>query len=454
MSEADREYITIETPIGECKVPFDSEKIKAFVQEVAHNTEDRRTLFNEEIAEFLGVEIGEEDEEWEWWEENHVPSLLYDFERFLEREYPNAKIINYTRRKQTHCAVVKKKMKYPHGESSIVIKGVYFIENEDGLKFVISITPVEGLNMEVRIAYDSSVCTPSDFLTPFMKHHHTEGVLKNASFNSQMNFIYYDDKNWEDIVLTDSQRQRIDRNVSKFIENMEKFKARNLPLSRGVLITGPPGTGKTLLCNTVMSQTDCTFIYITSESISNRGDISQMYSLARSLSPTIIVVEDIDTLGASDREQYGSDHPLLGEFLNCLAGIEANQQVITIATTNYPQHLDKALVDRPGRFDIRIDFGLPDDTLRETIFKRYLRTIKHGKIDFKKLVQICDGMSGAHLKEIVMLSYMEGLEKNDYKEDFKLSGSLILEKAEKMKENREKYQFFKEDKEDYESMHI
>jgi hypothetical protein len=49
---------------------------------------------------------------------------------------------------------------------------------------------------------------------------------------------------------------------------------------------------------------------------------------------------------------------------------------------------------------------------------------------------------------------MEGLEKNDYKEDFKLSGSLILEKAEKMKENREKYQFFKEDKEDYESMHI
>lgn len=73
MSEADKEYITIETPIGECKVPFDSEKIKAFVQEVAHNAENRRTLFNEEVADFLGVEMGEEDEEWEWWRKTMFP---------------------------------------------------------------------------------------------------------------------------------------------------------------------------------------------------------------------------------------------------------------------------------------------------------------------------------------------------------------------------------------------
>ena len=116
-----------------------------------------------------------------------------------------------------------------------------------------------------------------------MKHHHTKGILKNSSFNSKMEFLKYDEKNWEDIILTEHQRKKIDRNITKFVENMEKFKSRELPLSRGILVVGPPGTGKTLLCNTIMSQTECTFIYITSESVSNRGDISDMYDLARSL---------------------------------------------------------------------------------------------------------------------------------------------------------------------------
>lgn len=450
MSEADSETFVIKTPIGDCEIPFNRDKIVEFLQEAAHGAENRKTIFGEETAEFLGVSLGNEDEEYEWWEENHVPSLLYDLNQFIHSEYEGFRLTNYNRRGTNHSAVVKKNLDYPHGKESVVIKGTYYLENKDGMKFVLTLNPVEGLNIEVRISYDSSVCSPSDFMEPFMKHHHTKGILKNSSFNSKMEFLKYDEKNWEDIILTEHQRKKIDRNITKFVENMEKFKSRELPLSRGILVVGPPGTGKTLLCNTIMSQTECTFIYITSESVSNRGDISDMYDLARSLSPSIIVVEDIDTLGAGDREQYGGDHPLLGEFLNCLAGIEKNEQVITIATTNYPQHLDKALVDRPGRFDVRIDFGLPDETLRETIFNRYLKSINHEKISFSKLIKITEGMSGAHLKEIVMMAYMEGLEENNYDENFKLKNKLLFKKAEQMKENRSKYKFHAEEEERYE----
>ena len=344
-------------------------------------------------------------------------------------------------------------MKFPHGHQSLIVKGTYFIENENGVKFVVSLSPVDGFNLDLRICYDASVCSPTDFFEPFMKYHHSEGILKNSHFNSKMEFIEYQEKEWNDIVLSETQQKSIDRNITKFIENMNLFQARNLSSSRGVLITGPPGTGKTLLCNTIMSQTECTFIYITSESVNNKGDIHEMYELARSLSPTIIVVEDIDTLGAGDREQYGGDHPLLGEFLNCLAGIEKNDQVVTIATTNYPQHLDKALIDRPGRFDVRIDFGLPDEELRETILKRYLREIKHTKINFKSLVKKCEGMSGAYLKEIVMSSYMEALEQNDYNEDFVLDSKIILKNAEKIAEKRHQYQFHRK-KDTVSDMHL
>ena len=99
----------------------------------------------------------------------------------------------------------------------------------------------------------------------------------------------------------------------------------------------------------------------------------------------------------------------------------------------------------PGRFDVRLDFGLPDKELRKTIFKRYLRNIKYDKIDFKNLIKETEGMTGAYLKEIVILAYMEGLENNDYNDDFILDGSILIEKAKMIAETRSKHKFYVKD---------
>ena len=72
-----------------------------------------------------------------------------------------------------------------------------------------------------------------------------------------------------------------------------------------------------------------------------------MYERARQLSPTLIVVEDIDTTGGMDRRV--ADHPLLGEFLQCMDGMVKNSGVITVATTNHSGSIDPAIADRPGR---------------------------------------------------------------------------------------------------------
>jgi len=433
--------ITVKTPLGDCEIPFDSEQVRAFFKTVMKDTQEPRTLYDEEACEFLELPIGQEEEEFEWWEEEKVPSLLYDLDSYLKEDFIIVKNHNYTRQKMEHSAIVSKHFEYPTGNFSFPIKTTYFIKSKIGNeKFVISMFPVDGINIDVRIAYDDTTSSVSTFIENFNTYHITKGILKNSKFNSDLKFLDYESTTWNDIILTDSQRASIKRNITKFIDNIDSFKEKGLPLSRGVLVTGPPGTGKTLLCNTIMSQMDCTLIYITSDSIKSRGEIVEMYNLARSLSPSIVVVEDIDTLGTTDRES-GGDSPLLGEFLNCLAGVEKNDGVITIATTNYPKHLDKALIDRPGRFDIRLDLGLPDGELRKTILKRYLRDIKHDKIDFKSLINITDGMAGAHLKEIVMLSYMVALEDNEYKNDVTLSGKLILDRAKYVAEKRQQYNF-------------
>ena len=77
--------------------------------------------------------------------------------------------------------------------------------------------------------------------------------------------------------------------------------------------------------------------------------------MARELNPSIILFEDIDYIGKS-RESYRdtSFDKITGELLNQMDGVESNEGIITLASSNYPKVLDKALRNRPGRFERRI----------------------------------------------------------------------------------------------------
>ena len=109
--------------------------------------------------------------------------------------------------------------------------------------------------------------------------------------------------------------------------------------------------------------------------------------------------------------------------MNCLAGVGNNDGVITLATTNYANHLDSALADRPGRFDVRLDFGLPNEEVREHILEKYLGEIK-SNVNVSSFVKQTEGLSGAYLRELVMTSYMIRIEEGKKKVD-----KAILEEA-------------------------
>ena len=83
--------------------------------------------------------------------------------------------------------------------------------------------------------------------------------------------------------------------------------------------------------------------------------------MARELSPTIVLFEDIDYIGKKRAGDTGSYDKITGELLNQMDGVESNEGIITLASSNYPKTLDKALRNRPGRFDIRVRFELPDE---------------------------------------------------------------------------------------------
>ena len=138
--------------------------------------------------------------------------------------------------------------------------------------------------------------------------------LKNEITDSKWKYLDIKDVGWKDIIVSDDQKKIINRNIINYIENLESYKENRLPTSRGILITGPPGTGKTLCCEVIVNSLDCSAIYVSTDSVSEVGDIKGVYALARKISPCLVIVEDIDTLGGLDRTVRGGEHPLLGEF--------------------------------------------------------------------------------------------------------------------------------------------
>ncbi len=294
----------------------------------------------------------------------------------------------------------EKIIKVPHRQTR------FLRHREDGHPLVMYFYPYDMYEIDCRVYFSTtSTYRHVDFMDEVNEHFKTEGIYKNAVINADYTFLEAPEMTWDDIVLSKDQQAMIDRHAINFLSRMDDYRELGMRTSRGLLLLGPPGTGKTLCCSILINLCkDCSIIYVSRNAIQERGQIDEIYGLARKLSPALVVVEDIDTLGGIDREQ--GDHPLLGEFLNCLAGVEKNEGVITLATTNYANHLDWALADRPGRFDIRVNFDHPDVAARALILEKYLDKCRTDALDLKSMVKKTEGWSGAYLRELVNISIM------------------------------------------------
>lgn len=162
--------------------------------------------------------------------------------------------------------------------------------------------------------------------------------------------------------------------------------------NRGVLLMGPPGTGKTLLARIMRNEAEATFMWISSRDFHYAGafgGITEAFDLARECAPSILVFEDIDNwLGSTTIDLLKTE----------MDGVGRSTGVVTLMTTNYPEMLPTALLDRPGRFHDVLRFGLPDATVRRSMLKKWLPELDD--VTALKAVTATDGYSGAHIREL------------------------------------------------------
>lgn len=230
------------------------------------------------------------------------------------------------------------------------------------------------------------------------------GPLKGACFNPQWEWVEPDYADWNDVILNEEVHDSIDLNIVTFLDNIELYAEHGLSTSRGILLSGLPGTGKTLTMEVLLNEFKThTRIYAPAETLTYPQAINETYELARKLSPTLVIIEDIDTLGRA--EDHHDRSVYVSQLLSSLNSAESNESVITIASTNYPQALDIALRDRPGRFDARINFPLPSKNEREDILKKYAKSFQTKGLKWNAWAKRTEGFTGAWIRELITVAF-------------------------------------------------
>jgi len=198
--------------------------------------------------------------------------------------------------------------------------------------------------------------------------------------------------------------------VVEFLKFPKKFAGVGARIPKGVLLVGPPGTGKTMLARAVAGEANVPFFSISgSEFVEmfvgvGASRVRDLFAKAKKNAPCIIFIDEIDAVGRRRGSGMGGGHDereqTLNQILVEMDGFEQGQNVIVLAATNRADVLDPALL-RPGRFDRRVNIGLPDRKDREAILKIHFKKKPVSKaVDLDALAAKTAGSSGADLSNI------------------------------------------------------
>lgn len=204
------------------------------------------------------------------------------------------------------------------------------------------------------------------------------------------------------------------------INHPEIFDKRGVKRPKGILFYGPPGNGKTLLAKAIANEANAEFFEVTSADIGSKwyGESEKLMDdlfkranrAVENGSKVVIFFDEIDTLAPSREGAHEATRRVVATLLRNMDGMKANPNVTIIAATNRPEDIDEAF-KRAGRIDKLIKIGPPSAEGRTAILKLQMRKTQFMSktpeelfaedIDFAKIEQVTDHMSGADIVNLV-----------------------------------------------------
>jgi len=205
-------------------------------------------------------------------------------------------------------------------------------------------------------------------------------------------------------LLPRTDTERVMDEIKNFWTKKDLFDKYGVVYKRGILLYGAPGTGKTSLINMIGEEAG----KLGAVCLRLKHDVDSFVAAMTFLRekqperPIVVVIEDLD--------RHSHDE----ELLDMLDGASQIENVVFVATTNYPDQLPPRLVNRPSRFDLRIEIGTPGLETRQAFFD----SVSEEKLpEWAEWAEKTEGLTFAHLKELFISVKILG---NDFDTTLKL----------------------------------
>lgn len=174
----------------------------------------------------------------------------------------------------------------------------------------------------------------------------------------------------------------------------ETYRGLGVPYRRGFILTGPAGCGKTITLKALANETSAEFVALQTRANLKDHEVAEAFRYAEKHSPAVLILEDLDRLVASPGVS-------LSYLLNRLDGLQISEGILVVATSNYPDRLDPALLHRPSRFDRIWNFPLPGHRERRLLLdRRGARFFSEAAL--QRAAAASKGFSMSYVQEIVL----------------------------------------------------
>ncbi|OAJ40104.1 hypothetical protein BDEG_23877 [Batrachochytrium dendrobatidis JEL423] len=222
---------------------------------------------------------------------------------------------------------------------------------------------------------------------------------------------------WDDVAGLEGAKEALKEAVILPIRFPHLFTGKRTPW-RGILLYGPPGTGKSYLAKAIATEADATFFSVSSADLVSKwlGEserlVKQLFTLARENKPSIIFIDEVDSLcGSRGEGESEASRRIKTEFLVQMQGVGNDTTgVLVLGATNIPWQIDSAI---RRRFEKRIYIPLPDLNARARMVSLDIGSTpcRLGQKDFRMLGERTEGFSGSDIAVLVRDALMEPIRK-------------------------------------------
>ncbi|ERF69158.1 hypothetical protein EPUS_01114 [Endocarpon pusillum Z07020] len=230
---------------------------------------------------------------------------------------------------------------------------------------------------------------------------------------------------WDDVILDKKMKKTLTETVVHFFDSEKSYKDLDVPWKRGLIFYGPAGCGKTISIKALMHtlsirENPVVSLYV--KALHNTYEIGSVFRMARTMTPCLLILEDVDTLITEELRSY---------FFNEVDGLDSNDGIMMVATTNHLDQLDGGLAKRPSRFDRKYNFPTPDREERILYCDYWKQKLRHNKkVEFPEelppaIADITQDFTFAYLKEAFVASLLTIARQDEERDDEDEDGDRI-----------------------------